>query len=111
MTVPLATTKITVLRAAHAGDFYDERPNAVEVARDVAAHISSPGGNETFGTAGRGETVNQPFGCDVTDVTGEDEIVDQVTGARYQVVWVQRRAGLGLDHMVGELSQTTGVNS
>lgn len=106
MTAPLATTTLRVERPAAAEPY--ETATYETVASGVRGHISGPRGSEG-GTARTQEDVAFPFGCDPVDVSHLDRIVDEATDEVYEVVWARQRAGLGLDHVVGELRQVTGA--
>lgn len=104
MTIPLATTTLTVKRPA-AAEPYEAGVLATVVA-GVRAHISGPGGFENLG-GGSQQDVTLPFACDVADVNHGDQVVDDATGVTYEVAWVQRRTGLGLDRMTGQLRRVS----
>lgn len=110
MTVPIATTAVTVRRPAGAGDPY-ETPTVSTLATHVRAHISSPSGSETQ-TGGQSERVDAVLLCDV--IAGLDHwclVDDEETGETWSVVWARRRRGLGLDHMAAGLRATSGASS
>lgn len=110
MAIPLATTTIAVLRVEEdeTRDPYDAAPDPDTVASGVRAHISSPGGSENV-AGGSQEVVTFRLDCDPTDITNTDQVQDETTDALYEVVWVEQRQGLGLDHTVADLKRVTGV--
>lgn len=111
MTIPLATTTITVLRPSLSNDdYYDLRTAGPVVAANVRAHISEPSGIEGL-IGGRTEQTRFPFNSDICDLSGHDLVVDDTTGNTYEVVWVRKRFGLGLDHMTGQLRIVAGVGA
>lgn len=109
MTIPLATTTIAVLRveADDTRDGYDARPEPDTVYEGVRAVISAPGGTEQL-RGGSQEDVTFGLNCDPVDLLATDQVQDEATDALYEVVWAERRYGLGLDHTVGALRRTTG---
>lgn len=109
MTVPLATTRVTVKRPASGDDPY-ETVTATTVAEHVRAHISAPRGGETL-TGGQGEVVDAVLLCDIVDLSHYDRIEDETSDETWQVMWVRRRRGLGLDHMSAGLRSTSGASS
>jgi hypothetical protein len=106
VTIPLATTTITVKRPAAAEPY--EAGALDTVAAGVRAHISGPGGIQRQ-AGGSQEDITLPFACDVADVQHTDQVVDDTTDITYEVVWVERRQGLGLDRMTGQLRRITGA--
>jgi hypothetical protein len=89
--IPLATTRISVLRVAD-DDAYaepytggDTRRNTVQTG--VRAVISRPTGRED--TAGGEQAVwDFEMVCDTTDLRHTDTVLDEGTGVIYQIVWV-----------------------
>lgn len=111
MSIPLATTTITVSRpSTSSDDYYDVRTAGTVVALNVRAHISEPSGIEGL-IGGRTEQTRFPFNSDICDVGGNDLVTDDVTGDIYEVIWVRKRLGLGVDHMTGQLRIVTGVGA
>jgi hypothetical protein len=131
--LPLATTTISVQRlralapsvaAAPIRDPYGEgydtetdasptngtqRPDQRDlVARGVRAHISSPSGSEQR-QGGSSETLTWTLGCEDCPMEHYDWVLDESTGQVYEVVWVARRTGLGLDHITAGLRIVKGV--
>jgi len=106
VTLPLATTTITVKRPAAGGDPY-EAASVSTVVSGVRAHIGSPSGRERI-VGGSKETLDAGLDCDVCDIAHTDSVTDATTGEVFEVVWVQRRVGLGLDHMEGGLRRVSG---
>lgn len=103
MTLPLATTRITVLRSDQDGskDEYDTLTFA-PIASGVRAVVSSPRGAEQ-NQNGSSEDVSFRLDCDPTDLRHDDRITDETTGETFEVTWTRRRVGLGLDHTVADL--------
>lgn len=99
--IPLATTTLTVQRPG-AHEPYEAPAAWVTVATAVRGHISGPGGVETA-AGGEMTDVSLSFSCELADIAHTDRIVDDATGATYDVVWVEERHGLGLDRMTGAL--------
>jgi len=109
VTVPLATTTITVLRPV-AGDPYEpsETPPAT-VTTGIRAHISTPNVGNSRIVGGQQSVVEPRLACDPCDFTFTDLVRDDTTGQVYGVSWVQRRIGLGLDHMEAGLRFVEGA--
>lgn len=108
MSIPLATTTISVLRADIDGvDPYDPAPAASTIATGVRAVISSPSGSENIVGAEQ-ETVTFRLDCDPTNLTHHDQVVDETSGETFDVVWARQRSGLGLDYTQAGLRQVQG---
>lgn len=105
MSLPTATTTISVLRQTQPGTL-----DAIDLASvvwstvsaGVRAVLGSPSGSETV-TAGSSETVTARLACDPVSVRHGDRIYDEQTATTWDVTWTARRYGLGLDHVVAEL--------
>lgn len=106
MTLPLATTTISVQTTAASGDPYEDAVVSAGAAH-VRAHIGSPNGRERI-VGGQKETLDAALDCDPCAITHLNRIVDDVTGERFEVVWIKSRQGLGLDHMEGGLRRVSG---
>jgi hypothetical protein len=108
VSIPIATTTVSVLRADLDNvDPYDPAPTPATVASGVRAVISSPAGTEQV-AGGQQEIVNFRLDCDTTDLRHRDQIVDDASGERFDVVWVHDRTGLGLDYTQAGLRQVEG---
>lgn len=111
--LPLATTAITVYRAiADSGDDtrdpYDSgQPSAEAVYKNVRANISTPTGRER-NSGGSQEVVEFSLDCDPIDLLHTDRVVDAL-GQSYEVVWIAKRTGLGLDHTRAGLRAVAGL--
>jgi hypothetical protein len=112
MTIPLATTTIRVLRIAADAhrDPTDAAPVATVIASNIRAQISSPFGRER-NMGGTQEVVEFSLSCDPVDLDNLDQVEDQTTGERYEVVWARQRVGFNLDHTRAGLKQVAGVSS
>ena len=110
MSIPLATTQISVLRVAAnpARDPYDAKPAPAVLASGIRAHISTPNGREQT-AGGSQEVVEFRLACDLVDLRHTDQVQDEATGAVYEVTWAHARQGLGLDHTEAGLKQVAGV--
>lgn len=103
MTLPFATTTITVLRSDQDGTIDDYTGVTYSpLVTGVRAVVGAPGGVET-NRGGSSEDVTWRLNCDVTDLRHDDRVLDETTDETFEVVWVRRRVGLGLDHMVADL--------
>lgn len=107
MTIPLATTTISVLRSDQDGskDSTDTLTFAA-IAMGVRAVIGNPRGTET-NTGGSSEAVTARLDCDPTDLAHGDRVTDETLAQTWEVTWVRRRIGFGLDHIVAELLAVT----
>lgn len=107
MSIPLATTTISVLRSTQDGtnDLRD-LPTYATLATGIRAHIGGPGGAEVV-SGGSREDVTFRLDADPCDLRHFDRVLDEATAETYEVVWVKQRRGLGLDHTVADLRQTT----
>jgi hypothetical protein len=108
--IPLATTTVSIDRVPLSAtrDSYDVPPAASQVATGVRAHLSAPSGREVLAGASK-EIVDRHLDCDVADLLHGDTVTDLTTGTTYTVVWVHKRAGLGLDRMEAGLRIASGV--
>ena len=114
MSIPLATTTISVLRVPGAAttDPWDAPGAAQTVASGVRAVIGRPRGNEG-GDLGTQEVVDLVLTCDPTDIEHTDRIQDEQSLEIYEAVWVQQRQGPNaiLEHTSAGLRRVTGVAS
>lgn len=121
MTLPMSTTKITVLKSAQAASSTVEDPweagsggaatpgdSYTAEATGIAAHISNPTGFER-NAGGAQESVTFDFYADLCDMNNLDRVLDERTGDVYEVVYVRQRYGFGLEHMQGQLRQVSGA--
>jgi hypothetical protein len=110
VSIPLATTTISVERALvdPTRDGYDTKPAPAVVVSGVRAHISAPSGTEIL-AGGSEQRIDRHLDCDSVDLRHYDEVVDEVTGLRYQVVWTESRTGLGLDRVEAGLRRVEGI--
>lgn len=103
----LTTTTITVERPAD-GDPYETATSTATEAAGIPAHIGSPSGREVD-RGGQLEAVDAVLLTEETlDLAHTDLVVDDVTGVRYRVAWVEARRGLGLDHLKAGLARYSG---
>lgn len=108
MSIPIATTTVSVLRADwDDADPYDPAPVPSTIASGVRAVISSPSGTEQV-QGGQQEVVTFRLDCDPTDIQHRDQIVDDATGDVFDVVWSRDRSGLGIDYTQAGLRQVEG---
>jgi hypothetical protein len=107
MAIPLHTTTISILRSGQDGtqDDYDGVTYSTVVS-GVRAVIGSLSGSENV-SGGSSEQMGAHFDCDPCDLRHDDRVLDEQTSETWQVSWVRRRIGLGLDHMVGDLLAVT----
>lgn len=114
MPIPFATTTITVTRIETSSastdliDPYDAvQPAPTTVASGVRATIGPPSATTEL-AGGRRVEYDVRFASDVTDLEPGDTVTD-ATGNVWRLIWAQRVAALGSDHMVGLLRATTGA--
>lgn len=105
--IPLATTTVTV--TAHAEPEPGAGITTSTRASGVRAVIGSPSGTDVPGPGQGAERVDAVLNCDtVTGLAHTDRVTDDATGEVYEVRWVNRRRGLGLDHHRAGLVRVTG---
>lgn len=117
MTIPYATTTVSVLRLSIPdGDpdgYPDQEPQYNPVTRGTRAVISSPvrgvqagGDTERMGS----EQVTNVFKLvsDPVDLQHTDRVLDETTLFVYRIEWLAPRIGLGLDHISAGLSFVEG---
>lgn len=100
--LPVATTTVTLKDRTVTDDPWDEAATESTAARSVPAHLSSPSGREIQRT-GSQQVLDKVLTCEVVDLTHVQQVIDDSTGQPYEVVWVDQRKGLGLDHTVAGL--------
>lgn len=109
MSLLLATTTVTIEERSATEPY--EAPLWTASTSGVAAHIGQPSGAERI-VGGSQENIDAVLLCEAaTPVYYTSRILDEVTGERFEVVWVQDRQGLGLDHVKAGLRRTTGLAS
>jgi hypothetical protein len=113
VTLPLATTTITIRRppaSDDGADPYDAKGAAVTVATGVRAVFSSPAGRE-LGPTGSAEAVDWRLLADPCDLRHYDTVVDETTAKPYGVVWAKARTDGdgGLDHVVAGVDEIEGA--
>lgn len=117
MTIPLATTTITIKRppaSADGTDPYEGSAALDTVATGIRATFSSPGG--LVGSAGRAtesqEVVDWRLLADPCDLQHYDTVVDDTTGAEFGVIWARARVDPDdgdLDHVVAGVDEIDGA--
>lgn len=110
--VPLTPNTVTIERpAGTSGDADDTAASPTTVASGLACAIVAPSGSDVV-AGGQKEIVDAVLLVD-PDVTIEhtDLVTDEDTSDAYRVVWVRRRRGLGLDHLVVGMRAVTGAAS
>lgn len=107
MTLPLATTTITIESPGPSEPY--EPSTWLPFAAGIPAHIGDPSGSELL-RGGSQERIDKRLGSEpIAGLTSDHRITDDVTGDRYEVVWVDQRVGLGLDHTVAGLRRFRGT--
>lgn len=105
MSIPVATTTITVERSSQDGtmDAFDLADAVWSViASGVRAVIGSPSGTETV-AGGSSEERTVRLNCDPTDLRHGDRVYDESTAITYEVTTTARRLGFGIDHTTADL--------
>lgn len=105
----LTTTTVTIEERSVTEPY--EAPLWTASTTGVPAHIGDPSGAERI-VGGSQENIDAVLLAEAgTPIFYTSRIVDDVTGDRFEVVWVQDRQGLGLDHVKAGLRRTTGLAS
>lgn len=109
--IPLATTRVSVLRQA-SGDIYnepyagDDTPARDVFAPGVRAVIDRGTGNEQMAGAEQ-NVMSFRLTCDPVHLVPTDTVRDDETGAVYRVIWCQTFVGwqteAGLEIVTGEV--------
>lgn len=103
----IATTTVDIERPHATSDPYEAAPT-VHGERSVPAHLSAPSARDVA-IGGDKEVITAVCFLPIaTDVGRSDRIVD-AQGGTYDVTWVQRRRGLGLDHTVAGVRIVNGA--
>jgi hypothetical protein len=106
--IALTTTTVTVYRAAEAEP--GEGRTFSVVSSRVDATITSPSGRDKLQAGGGSSVVDMVLNCDLlTDVEHTDRIVDDNTNQTFEIVWLEPRLGLGLDHTRAGLKRVEGI--
>jgi len=106
MPVPVATTTVAVYAMVEA-EPGEGRVRSLRAT--VPGHVSSPTGTEAQAPGGGGETVDAVILCNPVDGMAHTDQCETAEGDVYEVVWVRRRVGLGLDHMRAGVRRVTGT--
>ena len=119
MTIPLATTTITVKRpppADDGADPYDAKSPMVIVVSGVRALFSSPSGGASIGGGEHGDTGSQEsvgwhLLVDPCDLRHTDTVYDDTTGRAYAVAWAKARVDpdVELNHFVAGVNEVQGA--
>jgi hypothetical protein len=91
MSIPLATTKITVLRSPASSDFDepysgDSDAQRTASAEHVRAVIDRPTGSAEI-AGGQQNVIDYGLKCDLVDLSYLDHIRDETTGRTFRIVW------------------------
>lgn len=116
MAIPFAPTLITVKRPDPSQDYDEPYQGDAKVWNVVATGIRA-----SIGTFSRTVSATEKAGtqtiqvlqltCDIplSGITHLDRVLDEKTGVEYEVHWVFKRLGLGLDHYTAELGRVEGL--
>jgi hypothetical protein len=107
--IPTATTTGSILRVAASTtrDPWDPRPEPTVAASGIRSHIHQPGLREVL-TQGQQATTTVKLIADPCDLRSTDQWLDEPSGVVWDVTGVMSRVGFGLDHVVADLTMTTG---
>lgn len=103
MSIPLATTTITVLAPVDGDDSVSPGVGAPVLTR-VPAVFARPTGTDVGASR-----VDARLLCDPIALTQRNVVVDETTFTRWSVVWVDARQGLGMDHTVAGVNRIRGA--
>jgi hypothetical protein len=105
--IALATTTVTVQSATETEP--GEGRTLSTIARGHPAQIGSPSGSEDARPGGGRQTATSVLQCDpLPGLTHTCKVTDETTGDTFEVVWVKKRTGLGLDHVKAGLISWAG---
>lgn len=105
--IPLAVTTIAIRRPPPDDDPLEQGPKRL-METGIRAVIGSPSGADLMAGGDR-SVVAARLTADPCDLRPSDEVQDETTGDRYQIVWVRTRQGYGLDHVAAGLSEVVGA--
>lgn len=113
MSIPLASTTISVLRSSQTAQYVEPYGGDVSrgwkiTAKGVRAVIGAPGGSEIV-RGGEQEVVMYSLHCDPVNIDHTSRVLDEKTGEQFEVVWIKKRTGLGMSYMTGQLRQVEGL--
>lgn len=115
MTIPLATTHVTVTRSLLDGDTdqYDPDeypdPDTAVIATGVRAVISPPTASTNL-VAGQRVSFGAKLICDPTDLQASDTVTED-NGTVWTVLWARPIKAVGLDHTEAGLRMVTGFGA
>lgn len=123
MSIPLATTALTVTRLMSSSDPNSEvdldsetdyvTPNVqtVTIATGLRANLNQGSGTRAFGAGGERERVTFRFQADPianATILGDDTLTDGL-GQVYTALWCRARSVMGIAYLEGECYQETGA--
>lgn len=112
MSIPLATTTVTITRSSVPADTdgYDPNPAGPALVKEgVPAVVSLPGGAPVL-VGGDRIVYNTRLTCDPVDLQANDLVTDDIEGTTWVCLWARQSIGLGLDHTVASLREVTGAS-
>jgi hypothetical protein len=119
MTIPYATTTVSVLRRSVPDGDIDGYPDQEAVYAPVSTGTRAVVTSPIRGVTSGGHTIREgseqivdvfKLVADPCDIQHTDRILDETTQIVYRVEWLAPRTGLGLDHMDAGLSFVEGFN-
>lgn len=105
--IPVNTTTVAVRRASEPEP--GEGRTFATTATGVRAVIGSPSGRDQLQAGGGREVVDAVLNCDPISAAHTDQVVDEATSETWEIVWLEQRRGLGLDHTRAGLKRVAGV--
>lgn len=106
--LPLTTTRVRIEAATLAGDGWE--PASYSVQGTYPATVSGPTGQDRQGTAGSQQQIDAVLHLNPgVRIDENDRVTDLGTSDTYEVTYVLRRTGLGLDHTRCGLKRVRGV--
>jgi len=109
MALPLATSTYTVLRCDTANDDSGDPMVYVPVVTGVPGVSMFHSGSESV-AHGHRERVDVRIAMESpVEIRYFDKVTDEITGDEWDVAWVRKRVGLGMDHWLVGCVEITGA--
>lgn len=105
--IPISSTTISAYHMTETEP--GEGRTRVLYAQGVRANIGGLGGGESNRPGGGEMLISGRFQCDTIAMTHTDIIVDETTGYTFEVQWVARKSGMGMDHLEGNCALKQGA--
>lgn len=111
MSVPYASTRITVLRRASAENVDAEfrgDDDYAPISRGTRAHFSRPTGAWAATPGGTTSATSLVLLCDVVDLEPDDLVLDETDQQTYRIEWAERRPLI--EHVVAGVERSQRVS-